>query len=77
MVIDGREHGRAEILSKLKSLFAESSSTADMTIDVLVAGREDAIKVGAFAKTSGFRTEIKRASGHFEVRMTGSPCRCG
>jgi hypothetical protein len=76
MIIDARDMEPRALYLRLKELFAENR-TCDVCIKVLLATQADAKKARAFVEMSGFSTYIEEGEGHYNLRITGSSCRCG
>ncbi len=76
MDIDGRTLGDKEIILKLREIF-RTQGGEQLRVNVAVSDRGLAKKIRAFAKMSGYDTECHDKDGYFEVRISGSSCRCG
>jgi len=75
MVIDAREIGAQEILTKLKKIFEEYCEK-EVDIEILIKTQSDAKRIKAFAAMSGYNTKVEVENGYFATHITGISCGC-
>lgn len=75
MVIDAREIGPQEILTKLKKIFEEYREK-EIDIEILIKTQSDAKRIKAFATMSGYNANVEAKNGYFSTHITGISCGC-
>ncbi|MCX5716735.1 MAG: hypothetical protein NTW44_00185 [Nitrospirae bacterium] len=75
MVIDAREIGAHEILTKLKKIFEEYREK-EVDIKILIKTQSDAKRIKAFSTMSGYNANVEVKNGYFATRITGISCGC-
>lgn len=75
MVIDAREIGPLEILTKLKKIF-EEYRVKEVHIEILIKTQSDAKRIKAFAAMSGYCANVEAKNGYFATHITGVSCGC-
>jgi hypothetical protein len=75
MIIDAREIGPHEILSKLKKMFEEYREK-EIDIEIIIKTQSDAKRIKAFAAMSGYNANVEAKNGYFSTHITGISCGC-
>lgn len=75
MVIDAREIGLHEILTKLKQIFEEYREK-EIDIKILIKTQSDGKRIKAFAAMSGYNANVEVKNGYFSTHITGISCGC-